>query len=88
MTDEQFEEMMEEVIAKLDENPGGCTYRLQQLAERCRVFAMTPHEIERTARELKQISNDIAESLQFIRITMKYTMFDLEATRRELEDQR
>jgi len=83
MNQEQFETMMAQVMAKLEEGPGSHLDVLAAMAQR-----------HAAVKELGQVVGDILESLQFVRLVLKYMAFDLEATRRErnqlrmmLEDQ-
>lgn len=83
MNEEQFQTLMAQVMAKLDEGPGSHTEALRQLAQKYTAI-----------KELTPIISSINESLQLVRLAMKYMAFDLEATRRErdllrtiLEDQ-
>lgn len=77
MTKEQFEIMMSQVMAKLDDGPGSHTDVLKQMAERYT-----------TCRELQELVTTMDESLLFIRTILKYMVFDLEATRRERDELR
>lgn len=75
MTEEQFEQVMAQVMAKLDEGPGSHTDVLKQLAER-----------HTAVKELQELVDGMNESLQFVRLVLKYMLFDLEATRRERDE--
>ena len=77
MTEKQFETMMAQVMAKLEEGPGSHLDALTAMAQR---YA--------AVKELGKIVGDISESLQFVRLVMKYMAFDLEATRRERDQLR
>jgi len=77
VTEEQFETMMSQVMAKLEEGPGSHLDVLTAMAQR-----------HAAVKELGKIVGDISESLQFVRLVMKYMAFDLEATRRERDQLR
>ena len=77
MNEDQFETLMAQLMAKLDEGPGSHTDVLKQLAER---YA--------ACKELRDLVTGMNESLQFVRLVLKYMRFDLEATRRERDQLR
>ena len=77
MTEEQFETMLAQVLAKLDEGPGSHTDVLKKLARR-----------HAATKELQELADGMDESLQAVRLILKYMAFDLEATRRERDNLR
>jgi len=74
---EQFETMMAELMAKLDDGPGSHVEVLAKLAQQHAEIA-----------EITELVDGLNESVQMIRIIMKYMAFDLEATRRERDQLR
>lgn len=73
MNDERFQERLARLMEQMNALPESERERLRQLAQEAR---------ERHER----IKADVArmqESLDFLRMGMKYLLFDLEATRRE-----
>lgn len=83
MTENEFETLMAQVMTKLEDGSGSHLDVLSNIAQK-----------HTAIEEFGQIVGDIAESLRFIRLALKYMAFDLEATRRErdqlkmiLEDQ-
>jgi chromosome segregation ATPase len=73
MDEQTFQEKFNELMDKIRELPEGQRSRLEQLAQETR---------ERRER----IQNSVAElqgSLDYLRLSVKYLVFDLEATRRE-----
>ncbi len=84
MNEETFQRKLAELIAEIGTLPTGDRDKLDMLAEQTR---------ERH-RQLKETVNSLQESIDFVRLSIKYMLFDLEATRREndqlrkmLEDQ-
>lgn len=73
MNEETFQRKLSELIAEIATLPEGERDRLELLAEQTR---------ERH-RQLKETVNSLQESIDFVRLSIKYMLFDLEATRRE-----
>ena len=77
MNQKQFETMMAELMAKLDNGSGSHVEVLAKLAQR-----------HAAIKEITEVINSLNESLQMVRIIIKYMAFDLEATRRERDQLR
>jgi regulator of replication initiation timing len=73
MDDRAFQQKFTELMGRISELPEGDRARLQQLAEETR------QRRERLAASI----GELQESLDHLRLTVKYLVFDLEATRRE-----
>lgn len=73
MNEETFQRKLAELIAEIGTLPEGERDKLEMLAEQTR---------ERH-RQLKETVNSLQESIDFVRLSIKYILFDLEATRRE-----
>lgn len=73
MNEETFQRKLTELIAEIATLPAGERDKLELLAEQTR---------ERH-RQLKETVNSLQESIDFVRLSIKYLVFDLEATRRE-----
>ena len=73
MNEETFQRKLSELIAEIATLPAGERDRLELLAEQTR---------ERH-RQLKETVSSLQESIDFVRLSIKYMLFDLEATRRE-----
>lgn len=52
-------------------------------AERRKIETIASAERDRHQKKLRQTVTDLQESLDYLRLSIKYLMFDLEATRRE-----
>ena len=78
MNEETFQRKLAELIAEIGTLPVGQRDKLEMLAEQTR---------ERH-RQLKETVNSLQESIDFVRLSIKYMLFDLEATRRENEQLR
>ena len=73
MKDEHFDERMSELLEKINDLPSEQKIRLEQLATETRA-----------RRERIQASvTELQESIDYLRLSVKYLVFDLEATRRE-----
>jgi hypothetical protein len=84
MDEAVFQHKLAELVAEIGTLPVGEREKLKNLAEQTR----KRHE------ELRATVSDLQESIDFLRLSIKYLLFDLEATRREnaylkkmLEDQ-
>lgn len=73
MNEETFQRKLSELIAEIGTLPSGERDKLELLAEQTR---------ERH-RQLKETVSSLQESIDFVRLSIKYMLFDLEATRRE-----
>lgn len=73
MNEETFQRKLTELIAEIGTLPAGERDKLELLAEQTR----------QRHRELKETVNSLQESIDFVRLSIKYLLFDLEATRRE-----
>ena len=73
MNEETFQRKLAELIAEISTLPAGDRDKLELLAEQTR---------ERH-QQLKETVNSLQESIDFVRLSIKYMLFDLEATRRE-----
>ena len=78
MNEETFQRKLAELIAEIGTLPAGERDKLELLAEQTR---------ERH-RQLKETVSSLQESIDFVRLSIKYMLFDLEATRRENEQLR
>lgn len=73
MNEETFQRKLAELIAEIGTLPAGERGNLEMLAEQTR---------ERH-KKLKETVSSLQESIDFVRLSIKYMLFDLEATRRE-----
>lgn len=73
MTDQEFQQKLDELMGQIETAPEDERPRLRELAEETRA---------RQAR-MKKIIGELQESLDYLRLSVKYLVFDLEATRRE-----
>ncbi len=71
--EESFQTRLAELVAEISTLPQDQRTRLEVLAE----------QTKKRHEQLKQTVGDIQESIDFLRVCIKYLMFDLEATRRE-----
>lgn len=78
MNEETFQRKLAELIAEIGTLPAGERDRLELLAE----------ETRERHRQLKETVHSLQESIDFVRLSIKYMLFDLEATRRENEQLR
>lgn len=75
MDDESFKKQLNALIAEIGSLPKSEQAKIEKLVEETR----TKHE------DMKKSFSVIQESLDFLRLSIKYVVFDLEATRRENE---
>ncbi|GAB4519013.1 MAG: transcriptional regulator [Phycisphaerales bacterium] len=75
MNETDFQAKLGELIAQIDELPTGQREELKRLAEETKA---RHDKIRTTIRGLQ-------DSLDYLRLSVKYLVFDLEATRRENE---
>ncbi len=73
MNEAEFQKRLAELVAEIDALPVGDRDRLKKLADETR----DRHE------QIKKSVASLQESLDFLRLGIKYMLFDLEATRRE-----
>ena len=73
MSQNDFQNQFQKLLEKIQELPSDQRCNLENLATETR---------ERHDRMKKTIS-DLQESLDYLRVSVKYLVFDLEATRRE-----
>ena len=73
MDEKAFQEKFNELLKKISELPMEQRDRLEQLARETR---------DRRER-IKASVSELQESLDYLRLSVKYLVFDLEATRRE-----
>lgn len=75
MSDREFDARLADLIGRLDRLPEAERAELEQLAEQTR----TRHSAMRKSLD------DLQHALDHLRLSVKYLVFDLEATRRENE---
>ena len=73
MTEIDFRTKLAELMGEISTLPPGERAKLERLADETR----SRHE------RLRQTVNGLQESLDYLRLSIKYLVFDLEATRRE-----
>ncbi len=73
MNEQEFRQRLEDLICQIGEMPAPERARLEQLAE----------ETKARHERMKKTIADLQESLDYLRLSVKYLVFDLEATRRE-----
>jgi hypothetical protein len=73
MDEATFQRKLAELVAEISTLPPGERQKLQLLAE----------QTKQRHKELKETVSNLQESLDFLRLSIKYLLFDLEATRRE-----
>jgi hypothetical protein len=73
MNEHEFQTKLAELMGEISTLPAGERAKLQQLADETR----QRHE------HLRQTVSSLQESLDYLRLSIKYLVFDLEATRRE-----
>lgn len=75
MTEDQFQSKLAELIGEIGTLPSSEQSKLRTLAQ----------ETIKRRQELKETVTKLQESIDFLRLSIKYIIFDLEATRRENE---
>jgi septal ring factor EnvC (AmiA/AmiB activator) len=75
MNEQEFQSKLSDLVNQINTLPEGERQPLEQLAAETR----TRHET------MKKTIADLQESLDYLRLSIKYLVFDLEATRRENE---
>lgn len=78
MNEETFQRKLSELIAEIATLPANERDKLEVLAE----------QTQARHRQLKETVSSLQESIDFVRLSIKYMLFDLEATRRENEQLR
>lgn len=73
MNEETFQRKLSELIAEIGTLPAGERDKLELLATQTR----------QRHSQLKETVTSLQESIDFVRLAIKYLLFDLEATRRE-----
>ncbi len=73
MTENEFQSKLGELLTQIDTLPASERPKLETLAAESR----KRHE------KMKQTIGELQESLDYLRLSVKYLVFDLEATRRE-----
>lgn len=73
MDEGTFQQKLSEIVAEIGSLPEPDRAKLALLAE----------ETKQRHQELKKTVNSLQESIDFLRLSIKYLLFDLEATRRE-----
>lgn len=73
MNEQEFQDKLSDLMQQLETLPQPAREQLQQLAADTR---------DRHQR-MKKTVNELQESLDYLRLSIKYLVFDLEATRRE-----
>lgn len=73
MNEQEFQGKLSELMGEISTMPLGEREKLEKLADETR----QRHE------QLKQTVSNLQESLDYLRLSIKYLVFDLEATRRE-----
>lgn len=73
MDEGTFQKKLSELVTEIDNLPERERGKLTLLAK----------ETKQRHQELKKTVNTLHESLDFLRLSIKYLLFDLEATRRE-----
>ena len=75
MNEETFQRKLTELIAEIGTLPAGERGKLEILAE----------QTKERHRQLKETVSSLQESIDFVRLSIKYMLFDLEATRRAVK---
>lgn len=78
MDEKIFQRKLSELVAEIGTLPAHEREKLESLAE----------ETAKRHTDLKEMVTGIQESVDFLRLSIKYLIFDLEATRRENEQLR
>jgi hypothetical protein len=73
MNDQDFQNKLGELLDQIEQLPDDQRPKLEALAEETR----TRHE------RMRKTLGELQESLDYLRLSVKYLVFDLEATRRE-----
>ncbi|MBN1492397.1 MAG: transcriptional regulator [Phycisphaerae bacterium] len=73
MDEQTFQKKLAELVAEIGTLPAGEREKLQLLAD----------QTKKRHKELRETVSNLQENLDFLRLSIKYLVFDLEATRRE-----
>jgi hypothetical protein len=73
MNEHDFKSKLTDLMGEISALPAGGREKLVKIADKAR----ESHE------QVKQTVNSLQESLDYLRLSIKYLVFDLEATRRE-----
>ncbi len=73
MNEETFQRKLAELVAEIGTLPASEREKLQLLADQTKA----------RHKQLKETVSNLQESIDFLRLSIKYLLFDLEATRRE-----
>ena len=73
VNEETFQRKLAELVAEIGTLPASEREKLQLLAD----------QTKERHKQLKQTVSNLQESIDFLRLSIKYMLFDLEATRRE-----
>ena len=73
MNEETFQHKLAELVAEIGTLPEDERQKLEVLAEQTKA----------RHKQLKETVSNLQESIDFLRLSIKYLLFDLEATRRE-----
>jgi len=73
MDEDTFQKRLAELVAEIGTLPPNEREKLQNLAE----------QTKQRHKELRETVSSLHESIDFLRLSIKYLLFDLEATRRE-----
>jgi septal ring factor EnvC (AmiA/AmiB activator) len=73
MNEEEFQRKLAELVQEIGTLPPSERAKLEQLAQ----------ETKTRHKELKETVSALQDSIDFLRLSIKYILFDLEATRRE-----
>lgn len=73
MDEKTFQQKLAELMGEISTLPEAERQKLQALA----------HKTQQRHSQLRKTVTDLQESLDYLRLSIKYLMFDLEATRRE-----
>lgn len=73
MDESTFQQKLAELVAEIGTLPVGEREKLETLAK----------QTKKRHADLRKTVSDLQESIDFLRLSIKYLVFDLEATRRE-----
>ncbi len=73
MDDKNFQKKLSDLVAQIDELPADQKARMENVAE----------EAKSRQAKMKEMITTLTENLDYLRLSVKYLVFDLEATRRE-----
>lgn len=73
MNEQEFQAKLGELITQIEQLPPDSRAELSKLAE----------ETKTRHNKIRQTVKDLQDSLDYLRLSVKYLVFDLEATRRE-----